>query len=74
MWQEKDLPFRVTVRIFFFFLFRAAPTAYGSSQARRQIGAKVAGLHHSSQHRQILNPVSEARDQTHVLMDASQVP
>ena len=35
---------------FFFFLvlfFRAAPTAYGSSQARGQIGAAAAGLHHS---------------------------
>ena len=30
-----------------FCLFRAIPTAYGGSQARRQIGAVVAGLHHS---------------------------
>ena len=30
-------------------------------------------LHHSSQQRQILNPVSEVRDRTHVLMDPSQV-
>ena len=28
----------------FFFLFRAAPTAYGRSQARGQIGATAAGL------------------------------
>ena len=27
--------------------FRAAATAYGSSQARNRIGAAVAGLHHS---------------------------
>ena len=38
---------------FFFFsflllLFRAAPTAYGSSHARGQIGAVAAGLHHSN--------------------------
>ena len=32
---------------FLFFLFRAAPTAYGSSQARGQIRATAAGLHHS---------------------------
>ena len=31
----------------FFFLFRAAPTAYGSSQARGPIGDVAAGLHHS---------------------------
>ena len=31
----------------FFFLFRAAPMAYGSSQARGRIGAAAAGLHHS---------------------------
>ena len=30
------------------FSFRAAPTAYGSSQARCQIRAAVAGLHHSN--------------------------
>ena len=32
--------------IFFFCLFRATPMAYGSSQARRQIGAVAAGLQH----------------------------
>ena len=31
----------------FFFLFRAVPRAYGSSQARGQIGPTAAGLHHS---------------------------
>ena len=34
-------------RIFFFGLFRAAPAAYGGSQARRLIGAVAADLHHS---------------------------
>ena len=29
------------------FLFRAAPAAYGGFQARGQIGAPAAGLHHS---------------------------
>ena len=57
--------------------------AYGGSQARGPIGAIVAGLHHShsdagselclclhhsSGQRQILNPLSEARDGTHNLM------
>ena len=32
---------------FFFCLFRAAPSAYGSSQARGQIRAITASLHHS---------------------------
>ena len=32
---------------FSFFLFRAAPSVYGSSQARGQIRAAAAGLHHS---------------------------
>ena len=34
-------------RIFFVCLFRVAPVAYGSSQARGQNGAAAAGLHHS---------------------------
>uniref|UniRef100_A0A8D0QRP6 Origin recognition complex subunit 2 n=1 Tax=Sus scrofa TaxID=9823 RepID=A0A8D0QRP6_PIG len=33
----------------------------------------VCDLHHSSQQRQILNPLSEARDQTCILMDTGQV-
>ena len=33
----------------------------------------VFDLHHSSQQHQILNPPSEARNRTHILMDASQV-
>ena len=32
---------------FSFLFFRAAPAAYGSSQAMGQIGATAAGLHHS---------------------------
>ena len=32
---------------FVFYLFRAAPVAYGGSQARGQTGAAAAGLHHS---------------------------
>ena len=51
----------------FFGLFRAPPAAYGSSQARGRIRAVADGLYW------ILNPLSEARDQTHNLMDTSQV-
>ena len=54
-------------------LFRVASLAYGSSQARGQIGAAAAGLSHSSQQLGTLNPLSEARDQTPVLMGTSQV-
>ena len=69
-------------------LFRAAPAAYGSSQARGRIAAIAAGLCHSHsnvglslicnlhpslQQGHILNTLSEARDRTHILMDASQI-
>jgi len=33
----------------------------------------VCNLHHRSWQHQILNPLSEARDQTHILMDTSQI-
>ena len=33
----------------------------------------VCDLHHSSQHHQILNPLSKGRDQTHNLMVTSQI-
>ena len=39
--------FLLLLFLFVFLLFRAAPKAYGGSQARGQIGAIVAGLHHS---------------------------
>ena len=62
----------------FFLLFRAAPVAYGGSQARSQIWAVAAGPHHShsntgSKPCLILNLLSEARDLTCVLMDTGQV-
>ena len=65
---------------FFFLLFRAAPVAYGGSQASGPIRATatatpdlshVYDLHHSSQQHQMLNPLSKARDGTCVLMDAN---
>ena len=68
----------VTLIFFFFFgLFRATLVAYGSSQARGEIGAAAARLHHShsnadpssvcdlhpsSHQRWILNPRGEAKD------------
>ena len=43
-------------------------------RARGWIGAVADGLHHSSwQYRRIPNPLSEARDWTWVIMDASQI-
>ena len=52
--------------IFFllFFTFRAVPGAFGGSQARGPIRATALGLHlhHRSQQRRILDPLSEARD------------
>ena len=69
-------------------LFEATPVSFGDSQTRGQIGAelpayataiamldssRVSYLHHSSQQCQILSPLSEARDQTQVLMGTSWV-
>ena len=76
---------------FFFFvfcLFRAAPAAYGGSQARGRIRAVAASLlqNYSNvrsephlwptpqpQQHQILNPLSKARDRTHNLMVPSRI-
>ena len=68
--------------IIYLLLFRAAPMAYGSSQARGWTRDAAAGLHHSHsnirsklhlqptpQQYQIFNTLSEARDQTHILMN-----
>ena len=81
--------FRIFIYLFifnFFGLFRAAPAAYGSSQARGQIRAVAPGLRHShsntrfklhlqptpsSQQCLILNLLSKARDQTHILIGIS---
>ena len=66
----------------FFFLFVATPTAYVSSQARGQIRLPayttatatpdlscVYNLHRSSWQWGILNPLSEAEDQTCILTE-----
>ena len=52
----------------FLLFFRAAPSAYGGSQARGRIRATAAGLHHSSWQHWILHPLSEAGDRTCNLM------
>ena len=56
-----------------FLLFRAWPAAYEGSQARGWIGTIAASLHYSSWQRQILNPLSRVRDQTHILINTSRV-
>ena len=47
-------------------------SAYTTAIATRD-RSRVCDLRHSSGQCQILNPVSEARDQTHVLMDTSRI-
>ena len=48
----------------FFFLCTATSAAYGSSRARRQIGATHETYTAAYSKHQILNPLSKARDQT----------
>ena len=72
--------------ILFYFTFTAVPAAYGGSQARGQTGASTASLRHSHSNTRselhlrptrqlwqgwILNPWSEARDLTHILMETT---
>ena len=84
-WPTSEVP----AYLFCVFLFRATPTAFGSSLARDRIRAVPAGLHHSPQQRGIqatsvtyttthsntgsFNPLSEARDWTRVFMDTNWV-
>ena len=46
--------------------------AYATATAMWDLST-ICNLHHSSWQCQILNPLSEARDQTCILMDASQI-
>ena len=47
-------------------------SAYTTAAATQDL-SRVCDLHHSSQQRQIQNPLHEARDGTLILMDISQV-
>ena len=46
--------------------------AYITARAMQDLSF-ICNLHHSSWQHQILNTLSKARDQTHILMDPSQV-
>ena len=46
--------------------------AYATATGTRDL-SHICNLHHSSQQRHILNPLSRARNQTHILMDTSRV-
>ena len=46
--------------------------AYAIATATEEL-SYVCDLHHSSQQCHILNPLSETRGQTHILMDTSEV-
>ena len=46
--------------------------AYATATAMRNL-SHIFNLHHSSQQRRILNPLSEARGQTHIIMDTTQI-
>jgi len=48
------------------------PLAYTTATAMPD-PSRIWDLHHSSQQRQILSPLSKAKDRTCVLMDASQI-
>ena len=61
---------------FFFLLFWVTLLACRSSQYSGCMWDPncVCNLHHSSQQHQILNPLSEARDGTRILMNTSHIP
>ena len=73
------------VYLFVCLFFRATPLAYGGSQARGWVADVAAGLHHSHSDRIQAASVtytpahgntgslSKARDQTCIIMDASQI-
>ena len=72
---HRAIPLATQFMLFYFIFchFRAVLAAYGGSQTQGQIGAVAPGLRHNSWQCRILNLLSKARDQTHVLMDTSQV-
>ena len=56
----------ISIYLFIYLFIRASPATYGSSQVRGQIGT-------ASQQHQTHNPLSGARDHTHILMDTCRV-
>ena len=71
--------------VYFFLFFRATPKAYGSSRlgvkselqllayaTAMQDPSLICNLQHNSQQCWILNPLSKAREQTHILMDTAE--
>ena len=86
--EEKDSGLEFRNLFIYLFIFRAAPTAYGSSQVRCWNRAAAASPcyshrntesqphllpHQSSQQRWIPDSLNEARDRTCILMDTSQI-
>ena len=79
--MDDNICLKISGNFFFFFfsLLCTVAEAYGNFWAMGQIRAAAAGLcsicdlYHSSQQCRILNPLSEPRDGTHILMDTSQV-
>ena len=78
----------IHIFLFFSFFLGPAPVAFGSSQARGQIGVQlpvyttatamqdpshVCDLYHILRQYWILNPLNDARDGTHILVDTSWV-
>ena len=58
---------------FFFFLFRAAPVAYGNSQAGGESELQLLVYTIALGNTGYFNSLSEARDRTHILVDTSWV-
>ena len=86
--SESILSLLFILLLLLLFPFRAAPMAYGSSQTRGRIWAEAANLLQPQQcqihaasstytiahgNYQILNPLSKARNRTHILRDTSRV-
>ena len=66
--KEPGSPGRFFFSFLFFFLhFRAAPKEYGSSQARDQIRATAAGLHHSHSNAESKQPIRPIPQLTAIL-------
>ena len=74
-WQKDKQTNKKTILFLFiyllFCLFRASPVAAYATATATQNLSHICDLHHSSQQRWILNPLSRARGQTLIFMDIS---